>query len=50
MGDTATPNIEAEGDWVPISIKKGDTMILKDNEFLNPLSFSYEEAYYQHGT
>lgn len=50
VGDTATPNIEAEGDWVPISIKKGDTMILKDNEFLNPLSFSYEEAYYQHGT
>jgi len=50
VGNSPTPNIEAEGEWVPISIKKGESLILKDNEFLNSLSFSYKEAYYQHGT
>lgn len=50
VGDSPTPNISAEGEWVPISIKKGESLIFKDNDFLNSLSFSYEEAYYHYGT
>lgn len=50
IGDTHLPNPNAEGEWIPISINRADSQIHQDNEFLNPLSFSFKEATYQHGT
>lgn len=49
VGDSYMPNIEAEGAWIPIIVAHTDQQIHQDNEFLNPLSFSYEDAIYQTG-
>lgn len=50
IGDTHLPNPEADGAWIPISVIRANIETHQDNEFLNPLSFSFKEATYQHGT